>query len=366
MSVISYKCPNCDGELIFDPKTQKYKCEYCFSLFDQAQLDAMKPDTQEEQTDSTKDSYEAESAKEDAFEQFDEQNGEDGMIYTCPSCGAQIVTDATTAATFCYYCHNPVVLGGRLSGENMPDKIIPFAIDKKEAEKKFLDYVNSKKFIPRAFFNKKQIELFSGVYFPYWIYNTSIKGRMTAEAKKVRVYRHGDTEFTETSFYEVEREGNIQLQDMTENALKKANHVLADGVMPYRMEDAKAFNFGFLSGFLAEKKDIEKDEVSAALQAEAKDYADKMLRESIDGYSSVHSRNSSFSANKEEYAYTLLPVWTITYPGKNGKTYYYSMNGQTGKICGELPVDYKKVALTALISGVAALLIGLLGGYFIW
>lgn len=43
MSVISYKCPNCDGELIFDPKTQKYKCEYCFSLFSQEELEAMTP-----------------------------------------------------------------------------------------------------------------------------------------------------------------------------------------------------------------------------------------------------------------------------------------------------------------------------------
>ena len=43
MAVISFKCPNCDGELIFDPSTQKYKCEYCFSLFSQEELDAMKP-----------------------------------------------------------------------------------------------------------------------------------------------------------------------------------------------------------------------------------------------------------------------------------------------------------------------------------
>lgn len=45
MAVISFKCPNCDGELIFDPSTQKYKCEYCFSLFSQEELDAMKPGT---------------------------------------------------------------------------------------------------------------------------------------------------------------------------------------------------------------------------------------------------------------------------------------------------------------------------------
>ena len=43
MAIISFKCPNCGGELIFDPATQKYKCEYCNSLFTQEELDAMKP-----------------------------------------------------------------------------------------------------------------------------------------------------------------------------------------------------------------------------------------------------------------------------------------------------------------------------------
>mgnify|MGYP002616689005 CR=1 FL=1 len=41
MAIISFKCPNCGGELIFDPATQKYKCEYCNSLFTQEELDAM-------------------------------------------------------------------------------------------------------------------------------------------------------------------------------------------------------------------------------------------------------------------------------------------------------------------------------------
>ena len=41
MSVVSYKCPNCGGELTFDPQTQKYKCEYCFSYFTEDQEELM-------------------------------------------------------------------------------------------------------------------------------------------------------------------------------------------------------------------------------------------------------------------------------------------------------------------------------------
>ena len=172
MAIISFKCPNCGGELIFDPATQKYKCEYCNSLFTQEELDAMKPmqggepDAVAQEQAGGERSDETEAAEQAAGERESEPEGE-AVYYSCPSCGAEIVTDATTAATFCYYCHNPVVLGKRLEGTYLPNKIIPFEISREEAEKKFLDFVGKKKYVPKAFFDKKQIESMTGVYFPY-------------------------------------------------------------------------------------------------------------------------------------------------------------------------------------------------------
>lgn len=98
----------------------------------------------------------------------------DAVTYTCPSCGAQIVTDATTAATFCYYCHNPVVLGGRLEGKFLPDQVIPFAVSREDAEKGSKIMSARKNLIPRAFYNKKQVEsiqvyiFHTGITIPAW------------------------------------------------------------------------------------------------------------------------------------------------------------------------------------------------------
>jgi DNA-directed RNA polymerase subunit RPC12/RpoP len=144
MSAITYKCPNCGGELVFDPASQKYRCEYCASEFEQQQLERMKPAEGEERTEEHAD------REEDAQQKQSESSR--AVFYSCPSCGAQIVTDETTAATFCYYCHNPVVLEGRLSGEYLPDQIIPFAIDRKMAVGQFQKYIRKKKFVPKAFF----------------------------------------------------------------------------------------------------------------------------------------------------------------------------------------------------------------------
>ena len=382
MAVISFKCPNCDGELIFDPATQKYKCEYCASLFSQEELDAMKPaESAETSADETEEPKEAQSQptesqgaeKQEADNQSgskeepNEEQAEHGeaVTYTCPSCGAQIVTDATTAATFCYYCHNPVVLSGRLEGKFLPNKVVPFSVTREEAEKGFADYINKKRFVPKAFYSKKQIESMTGVYFPYWVYDVELEGKMQGDARDIRVWRTGDIEYTETKHYQVTREGEVDLNYLTENALKKANAKLANGLLPYRFDEMKSFQMGYLSGFLAERRDIERMDIENEMQSQMRGYAERLMRETISGYNSVTVQNAYFAPKEENWSYVLFPVWTLTYKAKSGRVYYYSMNGQTGKVCGELPINYiKTAAVSALVSAVV-LVAGMIGGFLL-
>lgn len=361
MTVISFKCPNCDGELVFEPSTQKYECPYCGSDFTQEQMDEIQNNTQPSQ--------------ETGAAGFDERQGEEeqeiqgetqkAVVYTCPSCGAEIVTDETTAATYCYYCHNPVVLSGRVSGEFLPKWILPFSVDRKKAESMFLENVSKKKFVPKGFFNKKQIELLSGVYFPYWLVNWSGQARMQAKATKVRVWRRGDTEYTETRYYDLYREGNLEFPGISRNALKKANKKLVEGVQPYNMEEAKKFSMGYLSGFQAEKRDMEQEEFCQGIQEDVKDYAEKMLRGTVDDYTTVNTVDSQIRTVKEDWEYAMVPAWVVTYKGNDGKTYYYAINGQTGKVCGELPLEKKKLALVSGIIFLVVFLLGLAGGFLI-
>ena len=135
MEVITYKCPNCGGDLTFDPVSGKYKCEYCLSSFTQEEMEKANPKAAEalhrenEDDAGRQETSDAQNGTDTAQTQDETAQGE-AVVYTCPNCGAEIVTDATTAATYCFYCHNPVVLSGRLSGEYMPDFVLPFKIIK--------------------------------------------------------------------------------------------------------------------------------------------------------------------------------------------------------------------------------------------
>lgn len=353
MAVITYKCPNCGGELVFDPETQKYKCAYCLSEF---------TDTEAEKANAQARAAAAESQEEKSAS---DDGGGSAELYTCPNCGAEILTDGTTAATFCFYCHSPVVLSGRVLGKYLPQKILPFAIDRKQAVDRFLKDMKRKKFVPREFFSKAQIEKVSGVYFPYWVYGGVFDADYRAHGQKLRVWRVGDTEFTETSVFEIERGGRIELEGLAHNALQKEDRDLIESVQPYGLDQLQPFSMGYLSGFLAEKRDMEQEVFAGEIQQQREQMIRSELRSTAGTYTSVTGESLSVRPQEEEWSYVMLPVWTVTYRGKDNKIYYYAMNGQSGKVSGDLPIAGGKLLLVSAVCGLAVFLLALVGGYFL-
>ena len=288
------------------------------------------------------------------------------IVYSCPSCGAQIVTDDTTAASFCYYCHNPIVLEERLRGDFKPDYVIPFQIDKKKAQEMFTQWISKKKYVPDYFYSPSQIESMTGVYFPYWLYSCQVKGDLQAEGKTVRVWDMGGLRYTETKVYDISRQGDMDVNSVARNALKKANRKLIDGVLPYRLNEKKDFSMGYLSGFMAENRDMEKDSFVKEVKDEVRQFALSNLKNQVSNYTSLQIRKNEAELTGEVWANALLPVWTVTYNDKaRGKIYYFALNGQTGKIWGELPVDNKKLAVLFLSIFIPVFIILLFIGYWI-
>lgn len=345
MELISYRCPNCGGDVRFNPESQKYKCEYCFSLFTQDELDRLLAKEGDDQA---------------------EPPAGDAVLYTCPSCGAQIVTDETTTATFCYYCHNPVVLAGKMKGEYCPDRIIPFAVDKEQALKIFDQWMAKKKYIPADFYSKDQIEKLSGVYFPYWLYDCRVEGKLDGEATRLKVWSTGNIRYTRTEKYDVSRDGYMDVENVARGALSKANRQLAEGVFPFEMDKLQPFQMGYLSGFMAENRDMDKEQFISQVETEIQDFAGTTLRSQISGYDAVNIRHKEMKISDAKWKYTLLPVWTLTYKDqRTDKIYYFACNGQTGKVCGELPVDSRRLARLFASIFTPVFLALLLVGYFL-
>ena len=361
MEIQSYKCPNCGGGLVFDPKTQKFKCEYCLSAFTEETLKEMEEAARKSE-EASKPGEMPEAEKIESQKQAESKM----VLYTCPSCGAEIVAQETTASTYCCYCHNPVVLSGSLDGKYRPDGLIPFEIDKKKAKEIFKNWIQKKKYVPDDFYSPRQMDYLEGIYYPYWMYSCQVSGEMQAEALRKRVTVAGEIEYIETSRYHLEKKAELPIKDVARNALKQADRSLAETVLPFDMKKLRPFQAGYFLGFRAERRDREKEEFTQEIEQEIKQYTRESLQNSVSGYDHVDIRNHRETITGEKWNYAMLPVWMMTYPDpKSGQMYYFSINGENGKVCGVLPVDSKKLVRLFLTIFIPVFVLLLLGGYLI-
>ncbi|MBO5127226.1 MAG: hypothetical protein J6D10_06615, partial [Clostridia bacterium] len=80
------------------------------------------------------------------------------------------------------------------------------------------------------------------------------------------------------------------------------------------------------------------------------------FRSTVDGYTSVIAENTNVQLQNGQAKYALYPVWLLNTTW-NGQKYTFAMNGQTGKLVGDLPMDkgaYNKYFAGTLAIGAAA------------
>ena len=253
------------------------------------------------------------------------------------------------------------MLSGKLEGEYLPDGIIPFKITKEEATEKFIEWIQKKKFVPGGFYSKRHIEKMSGVYFPYWLYGCETESYMNGTARDVRIWRVGDIEYTETKTFEIRRAGKVSFKRLPKTALQKAQNAMLKGIFPYEFGALEKFHMGYLSGFQAEKRDIDKESFTAQVRQEIQKFAEKRMRDTITGRNSFSLESQNHRILEEDFRYILLPVWVLTYR-QGSQVYYFAMNAQTGEIVGKLPIDNKKLFGLGGIIFAAVFAVLLLGG----
>ena len=112
------------------------------------------------------------------------------------------MTEETTTATECPYCGSPTVLPERIESGVKPELVIPFTVTREEAQRQFEAYFKGKKLLPNVFLNtRNRIAEMRKLYVPYWLFDCSAEGSAVYDAEKVRTYRQGDWEVTETEHY---------------------------------------------------------------------------------------------------------------------------------------------------------------------
>ena len=332
-NVNEYKCPNCGGTVQFDSGTQNMKCEFCDSEFS---VEAMEAESVANQNMS-----DSEIKWNDLNSDWGDENK--GMkVYLCNSCGGEIVCDETTSATKCPYCDSQVTMKGAFEGDYRPDIIIPFQLDKKSAKEKYLSFIGNRFFLPKDFKDKNHIDEIKGLYVPEWLFDCDVSASVMYDATKVRTWSDSNYIYTKTSHFNVYRSGDMSFAAIPVDGSSKMPDELMESIEPFDVSKAVDFKTAYLAGYLSDKYDVGVEESLPRANERIRNSAADALRKTVTaGYSSITTKNSGVNTNRGINRYALYPVWILNTTYK-GKKHVFIMNGQTGKMAGDMPINKGK------------------------
>lgn len=341
--VMDVKCPNCAAPLIYNAKTKKFKCEYCGQEFNSADL------------------------KKPKSEKFDEElDTSEYVTYNCPDCGAEIIADSETSATFCVYCGNTAILKNKLSGKFKPDYIIPFKKDKNEAIEAFKMLNKGRPLTPKTFNDEKNIEKIRGLYVPFWLYDVMVSGTLEAKSTKTTSWVIGDVMYNKTDTYNLLSDGTANYTKVPVDGSTRFPDDIMNTIEPFNYSELEEFNPAYLSGFLAEKYDTDSEKSFDDIKKRTlKSTETKMLSDMGNAYGIKRVTRNGLVSNKIDHKYALLPVWMVNVKYKD-KYYLFAMNGQTGEFVGNIPIDKGKAFLYGLLTLVITFGLVMLISYLIF
>ncbi|MDE5966781.1 MAG: hypothetical protein K2G89_08105 [Lachnospiraceae bacterium] len=324
-----YACRGCGGTLKFDIASQQLKCESCSNEYN--------PYDMEQATEAEQDDY-------------------DVTVFKCPQCGGEIYSTDNTAAGFCSFCGASTVLTGRLKKEKRVNYIIPFKQTKEDCKKAYKKLMRHAIFAPKELKDEKNIDGFRGIYMPYWVYYVKQQGHVRIHGTKS--HRSGD--YIITRHYGLHMDLDAHYKGLSYDASSSFADTISKKLAPYNVKNMKAFTPSYLSGFYADMSDVPPQIYGEEAKEFAADETIHFVKNSREakGYSldSTDKLRRMLPTNVEQTNSAMFPVWFLSYQNK-GRVAYATVNGQTGKVVADLPVDIKKYLFGSLILAIPIILL---------
>lgn len=339
----NFICPNCGGTMKFDIKKQAFVCQSCQS----------EGDIETEQTEVKEYDFNTYRVREKNSTITDTM-----AVAICATCGAEVLFEATETATVCPMCGSSQVSESRQNSGIPPEGVIPFKIEKQEAQEKFKKWIKSRWFAPNKLKQTYGEGNLTGLYIPFWTYDTDAAAHYTGQGGTH--YHETDedgktvtkTRWTHVSGYVEEFFDDIQIC-----ASKNSESGIIENILPYNtINNTIPFSMEYLSGFKAERYSIKADEGFEKAKAKVESVLHSRAASDIrrKGYDEASSIRLNVHYRDVTYKHVLLPVWSSVF-GYSGKTYRYIINGETGKVSGQRPYSAPKI-IAAIIAVILAIL----------
>ncbi len=321
-----FKCKNCGANTVWSPDKDSMCCPHCDSI-----------DSEEMVTNSD--------------------------MFQCAACGAPMQPKQYDSANKCEHCGAYTIFEERISGQYEPHLILPFKVSREKAKELIKQEFGKKLFLPSGFLKAAYLDKIEGDYIPFFLYDFDCNYKFAGKGKRIIRWASGDTEYTETSIFQIYRAMDVDFSRIPADASMAMPDGEMDLLEPYDYSALVGFQPKFMSGYLGEIYSIDGETLEPRAKQKARSDASTLMRESIVGYNSVTPEVDDCRLDTKAQNYTLLPVWNYRYRF-NGKDYFFRLNGQTGKLVGKAPISIGKmigysatffggiVAIGTLINGI--------------
>ncbi len=270
-------------------------------------------------------------------------------LLTCPSCGAEIRALNAAAASFCSYCGSSVMLEKREAAFTPPEEIIPFKITREECFARYRERLQKSLCADHRLKKNVTAESFRGIYVPFHTYRARVQGNATLKGTKTS----GNT----TYYYDTRVELNHQYEGILHDASREFPDAMSRQISNLNRKKTAACTFSpaYLSGFYADEPDTSaSDYLDYARTVAVRQGLHDVISDMKDGctYSTLEAEQELLKVTDAEYTgVTMAPVWFMAM--RSGKRVLYAVqNAVTGEMAADIPMDYPRFGLFALILAV--------------
>ncbi len=341
-----FPCEGCGADLEFHIGKQSMQCPYCGFT---------KQITLSEDAKVSEQNYEEMLDKISNWrrEKADELEDTGEREVKCESCGFEVVFLGSLTSTTCACCGSPIQQDKSVvSRKRIPvDGVLAFGVTRDRAQKNLKSWVKSRWFAPNQFKKYGIQGRFSGIYLPYWTYDSLSFSHYAGKRGEYYWVTQGSGKDQRRVRKNRWHSASGSFQRFFDDVLVCAAHGLPDDLIdslaPWPLRQCQPYNQEVIAGYAAKTYEVGLKSGFREAKGEMSDLILKEVKRRIGGdvqrVSHVETHFDSVS-----YKHLLLPLWLMGYKYKK-KNYQVLVNARTGEVQGHRPLSYVKIFLLVLL-----------------
>ena len=208
------------------------------------------------------------------------------------------------------------MIDSEFAGNDVPEVIIPFKLNKEEALDKLNAWLNQNKSNPAAKLIEKNRHRFTGCYLPYHIVRGAYNGRMSITLQ--------DGTGANYPF-------RAYLNHTAVNASKDWDNLFLDGIEPFDFDEARAFDFGYLNHQNAKIQNVAGEALNARVSEETRAELYQNLTKKV----GTKELTVILDDDENESIPALLPVYLVKCKGGIALLFFTQKNAVEGFAAGQ-------------------------------